>query len=637
MTPHRLTQLAVALLIAGSVIPAAAQNTGWKIIAWNDLGMHCMDADFSVFSLLPPYNTIHAQVIDPTGRLVRTAGTVVVTYEAVADPQGSVNTTSRDKTNFWQHVPSLFGASPAIDSGLTGSRMPGANNQPQPMTFDPARAWFTAEGIPLTPYDDAGNRNPYPMMKVSARDASGAVLASTSIVLPVSDEMACNACHGPAPLDPSMPASEVDRRTRIAILQLHDSRTGGDMVYRASLAAAGYNPAGLYATAVTDGKAVLCAKCHLSNALAGSGLPDVISLTRAIHGLHATVTDPVTSQPLDSTTNRTACYRCHPGSETKCLRGVMGASVAADGTLAIQCQDCHGSMAVVGDPSRNGWLNEPLCQSCHTGTAVANAGALRFTSVFTATGDVRQAVSPVFASSADAPAAGLSLYRFSAGHGSLQCEACHGSTHAVFPTTHENDNVASRDRQGFPGVVAQCESCHGSVPRTANGGPHGLHPIGQSWVGSHGDTAEHNSSACQACHGGDLRGTVLSRARADRSLNTEFGAKPIWRGFQIGCYMCHNGPQSESRNPNRPPSATDATATTAPGVRVTIQLVARDPDGTAVTLRVVSQPGHGTVGLSGAQAVYVPEAGFSGDDAFTFAAWDGSIDSNLATVRVTVR
>jgi hypothetical protein len=349
------------------------------------------------------------------------------------------------------------------------------------------------------------------------------------------------------------------------------------------------------------------------------------------------VTDPITSQPLDSTTNRTGCYRCHPGSETRCLRGVMGASVAADGTLAIQCQDCHGTMAVVGDPSRNGWLNEPLCQSCHTGTAVANAGALRFTSVFTAAGDVRQAVSPVFASSADTPAAGLSLYRFSAGHGSLQCEACHGSTHAVFPTTHENDNVASRDRQGYPGVVAQCESCHGSVPRTANGGPHGLHPIGQSWVGSHGDTAEHNSSACQACHGGDLRGTVLSRARTDRSLSTEFGAKPIWRGFQIGCYMCHNGPQSESRNPNRPPAATDATATTAPGVRVTIPLVARDPDGTAVTLRIVSQPGHGTVGLSGTQAIYVPEAGFSGDDAFTFAAWDGSIDSNLATVRVTVR
>ena len=47
-----------------------AQGTGWKVIAWNNLGMHCMDADFSVFAILPPYNTIQAQVIDPTGHLV---------------------------------------------------------------------------------------------------------------------------------------------------------------------------------------------------------------------------------------------------------------------------------------------------------------------------------------------------------------------------------------------------------------------------------------------------------------------------------------------------------------------------------------------------------------------------------------
>ncbi|MCZ7634918.1 MAG: hypothetical protein M5U12_01925 [Verrucomicrobia bacterium] len=33
------------------------------LVGWNDLGMHCLDADFSVFSLLPPFNTIHAQLI----------------------------------------------------------------------------------------------------------------------------------------------------------------------------------------------------------------------------------------------------------------------------------------------------------------------------------------------------------------------------------------------------------------------------------------------------------------------------------------------------------------------------------------------------------------------------------------------
>ncbi len=37
----------------------------------------------------------------------------------------------------------------------------------------------------------------------------------------------------------------------------------------------------------------------------------------------------------------------------------------------IQCQDCHGSMSDVGDPGRQGWLQEPNCQACHTGTAAA--------------------------------------------------------------------------------------------------------------------------------------------------------------------------------------------------------------------------------------------------------------------------
>ena len=47
-------------------IPAGA--AGYTVVGWNNLGMHCMDGDYSVFSLLPPYNTIHAQLIDQQGR-----------------------------------------------------------------------------------------------------------------------------------------------------------------------------------------------------------------------------------------------------------------------------------------------------------------------------------------------------------------------------------------------------------------------------------------------------------------------------------------------------------------------------------------------------------------------------------------
>ena len=36
------------------------------------------------------------------------------------------------------------------------------------------------------------------------------------------------------------------------------------------------------------------------------------------------------------------CYQCHPGKQTKCLRGAMGAG-------GVVCQDCHGDMKQVGN------------------------------------------------------------------------------------------------------------------------------------------------------------------------------------------------------------------------------------------------------------------------------------------------
>ena len=63
------------------------------------------------------------------------------------------------------------------------------------MIFDAALNWFIAEGIPITPVRRRTAQELLPDDAVSARDASGAVLASTDIVLPVSDEMDCRACH----------------------------------------------------------------------------------------------------------------------------------------------------------------------------------------------------------------------------------------------------------------------------------------------------------------------------------------------------------------------------------------------------------------------------------------------------------
>jgi hypothetical protein len=647
---------ALAVLLGVSVVLPARMTiaaSGWTVVGWNNLGMHCMDADYSVFSLLPPYNTIHAQLIDPQGRLVTDPSGISVTYEAVADLDGSINRSSLGKTNFWDHVQSLFGVALPGDVGLLGKIMPGATNESQAMSFDSAAGWFIAEGIPITPYDDAGHKNPYPLMRLAARQG-GTVLATTDIVLPVSDEMDCRSCHasggGPAalPIDGWVFDSDPQRDMRLNILRLHDDRTmipGLSDAYQSALAAKGYNIKGLFATVSEDGKAVLCASCHLSEALRGSGISGLTPLTQAMHGRMAYVIDPLTNLPLDATENRSACYRCHPGSVTRCLRGVMGAAVAPDGTRAIQCQSCHGSMIAVASPDRTGWLNEPTCQSCHTGTAVSNNGQIRYTSAFEDTGQPRVAVDTTFATTPDVPAAGLSLYRFSKEHGGLACEACHGSTHAEFASSHRNDNVQSIQHQGHVGVFIECASCHGGQqPVTVDGGPHGMHPVGQEWVNRHPSAVGEGegggaagATQCQRCHGQDYRGTVLSRAKGDRTLSTEeLGTKQFWRGFQIGCYTCHQGPSNGDRNPNRAAAVLDASIMTTVNTPAHVNVGASDADGNSLALRVVSQPEHGTAAVDGTVATYFPDNGFTGADTFTFAAWDGSTDSNLGTVTVEV-
>ncbi|MGA8276761.1 MAG: Ig-like domain-containing protein [Rhodanobacteraceae bacterium] len=623
---------------------AHAANGDWTVVGWNNLGMQCMGSDYSVMSILPPSNTIEAQVMDPTGHLMTPASGVNVTFEAVADPTGSINSTSIGKTDFWSYAQSLFGLVDPLppDTGLTGISMPGITNAPQPLTFDATTGAWTGEGIPATPYDDAGHKNTYPLFRVTAHDANGAVLAISDVVLPVSDEITCKTCHASNSAPAAEPAEgwvndpDPERDYRLNAILRHDDRESGNPDYAGELVAAGYDPAGLYATVTQLGKPVLCGVCHASNALGTIGVPGVAQLTTSMHRLHANVIDPATGMSLDNENNRSACYTCHAGPTTKFLRGIMGNAVATDGTLQMQCQSCHGGMSRVGAQGRTGWLDEPTCQNCHTGTALNNNGEIRYTNVYDTNGERRVAVDTTFATTPDVPEQGFSLYRFSASHGGLQCEACHGSTHAEFPSSHVNDNLQSIALQGHAGTLVECATCHGTTPNTVAGGPHGMHPVGQSWVSRHGDAAEGNGRlACRACHGSDYRGTVLSYSQADRTLNTGFGSRTFWAGFQIGCYACHNGPNSDDGNSNHAAVVNDVMVASN-GTPVSMALVATDVDGDPLTLRIVSQPAHGTVGLSGTTATYYPDAGFDGADTFTFAAWDGETNSNLGTGTINV-
>jgi hypothetical protein len=547
---RRSSALVQILVVSGPVTTPG----GYALLAWNDLGMHCVDGrDYSVFSILPPYNNLHAQLVDKTTGKRVTSG-VTLTYESIADDTvpatdpayGSINTVSSTKTNFWQYVLALFGANPAPDVGLNLSGAPGnrtASTTPQPMTAATG-GMFVAEGIPIIPIDDKGSKNFYPMVKVVARNAAGTVLATAKTVLPVSDEMTCVACHASTTsanvaANAARPAAgwvndaDPEKDWKKNILKLHDERVFADPAKKAvlvgALAAMQYDAAGLYATATKGGgEPVLCASCHSSNALATTGLPGIRALTHALHTKHADVKDPATQLSLSAINNRTACYLCHPGSVTQCLRGAMGNALDAAGKPSMGCQSCHGNLVDVGNTARTGWLSQPNCQACH------HDGKRELDAV-DATGKLKLWTDTRWATNANVPAPGYSLYRFSSGHGGLQCEACHGATHAEYPSSHPQDNALSIALQGHAGTVAECSACHASVPNTTNGGPHGMHTTGDAWVSRHEDVSK---TGCTSCHGADYRGTPLSAIKVAKVLNR----KSFAAGHQIGCYDCHNGP-----------------------------------------------------------------------------------------------
>ena len=67
-----------------------------------------------------------------------------------------------------------------------------------------------------------------------------------------------------------------------------------------------------------------------------------------------------------------------------------------------------------------------------------------------------------------------------------------------------------------------------------------------------------------------------------------------------------------------------------------ITLSASDVDGDTLTYSIVTQPAHGILSGTGANQIYTPEANYSGADSFTYKVNDGTVDSNVATVTITV-
>jgi len=333
----------------GNPQPEAASSS-YALMAWSELGMHCIDGkDYSTFSVLPPYNIIHSQLVQKGEPPVLVTSGATITYQGTLDTNKSINTISSTKTNFWTYVQSLFHASPKPDVGLVGYKVQG--KKPTNMSYNTTLGYWEAIGVPTVPYDDKGNWNPYPMAKLMAK-VSGKNVANASIVLSVSDELSCGTCHASGSDPAAEPASgwvynsDPTKDMKFNILKKHDDRWNISQ-YLSQLAAKGYNyQSSLYQTAV-GGTPVLCAACHSDNALGAPGLSGIGAEASDMHTLHGPQVLQSNGLTLDQNSQQSdlnSCYLCHPGPKTQCKRGAMN---------QVLCSSCHGTLTYAGNPARN--------------------------------------------------------------------------------------------------------------------------------------------------------------------------------------------------------------------------------------------------------------------------------------------
>jgi hypothetical protein len=167
----------------------------FAILAANDLGMHCADQDYQIFSILPPYNVLNAQVVRKGSEpdILSPADGIEVVYSAIesniVDPNepnlppiatDSITTTSRNdaaaglyKSNFWQTNPAsanAFGVD-AYDNlypaGLLGSTdfpLTADLGLPAP---DVVQLWLGPDGV-ANSGDESLNAHQTPMPGIDA-------------------------------------------------------------------------------------------------------------------------------------------------------------------------------------------------------------------------------------------------------------------------------------------------------------------------------------------------------------------------------------------------------------------------------------------------------------------------------------
>jgi hypothetical protein len=87
---------------------------------------------------------------------------------------------------------------------------------------------------------------------------------------------------------------------------------------------------------------------------------------------------------------------------------------------------------------------------------------------------------------------------------------------------------------------------------------------------------------------------------------------------------------------NQVPTADALSVSVVVGESTPVTLTGRDPEGAAIKFTVVTQPANGTLAGTAPNLTYTAKSGFTGSDSFTFKVNDGTLDSAVATVSISV-
>jgi len=464
-TEHGITETAfLDVIVTGGVNPAvgSVNNSGVIVLASNDLGMHCVCPSFSKFMILPPFNTLRAQVIRKGGddpQVLGSSSGIRVAYSFTENTDASLSADPYYQ-DWMQNAPKLGfkkypikDANGHIQSPLTGAKLAGN------MTAQ-SKGWWEAVGIPAYPdvsslstakpmVDPLGgpNRNPYLTGNVKVYDSSSKLLAQTSVTVPTAFGGCCS-CHLKVAAQLGYPGTAAGSFEAMGFL--HSTNSSGINI-------AQIDPDG-------DGVPgpIRCSQCHLDPAmgdktapggykLRGKTLP-VSSLTFSdvLHRFHAQ--DGMVLGQYDVNIAKD-CYQCHPGNGINCYRD-HHTNESENGVTKLWCIDCHGDLnqRIAQNQMAKPWsvATLPKCSTCHT----QGVGENPTLSVL----------------------GGTFLNSMTHG-GPLLCSTCHGSPHALNPSTLAHDNMQNAALQGGNAMpIGQCSVCHTDKGSGYGTPPHTLHP-----------------------------------------------------------------------------------------------------------------------------------------------------------------